>query len=187
MKIRDRIKEFRRIPASQLSPNPKNWRTHSDRQKDVLKGILGEIGYADALLVREKEDGSLELIDGHLRAETTPDQEVPVLILDLNDEEADKLLAVFDPIASLAGQNTELLTSLTDSIQTDNIAIRSLLDEMLTGTEPVDVNDFNNQPVKDLPIPEVYQIIVKCEDEPQQQDLFESLTTQGYDCLIMNL
>lgn len=187
MKIRDRIKEFRRIPVSQLRPNPKNWRTHPDSQKNVLKGMFSEIGYADALLAREKSDGSLELLDGHLRAETTPDQDVPVLILDLDDAEADKFLALFDPITNLAGEDTELLAELIASVETDNDAIKSMFDEMLSGPEEITVDDFDNQPVRDLDIPEVYQIIVECKGESQQQELFESLTTQGYSCKIMNL
>jgi hypothetical protein len=28
MQIRDRIKELRRVKASELRPNPRNWRTH---------------------------------------------------------------------------------------------------------------------------------------------------------------
>ncbi len=46
MKIRDRIKEFRRIRASQLRPHPKNWRSHPAAQRDALRGVLAEIGYA---------------------------------------------------------------------------------------------------------------------------------------------
>ena len=49
------------------------------------------------LLARELEDGSLELVDGHLRADTTPDQEVPVLVLDVTEAEADKLLGGAGP------------------------------------------------------------------------------------------
>ncbi|MCR5162894.1 MAG: ParB N-terminal domain-containing protein, partial [Thermoguttaceae bacterium] len=93
MLIKDRIKELRRVPASQLIPNPKNWRTHPEKQKNAIQGVLAEIGYADALIARELPDGSLMLLDGHLRAETTPNQEVPVLVLDLDEAEADKLLA----------------------------------------------------------------------------------------------
>ena len=149
--------------------------------------MLSEIGYADALLVREKNDGSFELLDGHLRAETTPDQELPVLILDLDDAEADKFLALFDPLTGLAGEDGELLSELIESIETDNSAIKSMFDEMLNGPEPIIVDDHNNQPIRDLDIPEVYQIIVECEDESQQQDLFDSLTAQGHNCKIMNL
>jgi hypothetical protein len=33
------------------------------------------------------------LVDGHLRAETITDAEIPVLVLDVNEAEADKILA----------------------------------------------------------------------------------------------
>ena len=85
MEIRDRVLELRRVQARELLPNPKNWRRHPKVQADALRGLLDEIGIADALLARELPDGRLQLIDGHLRAETMPDEEVPVLILDLNE------------------------------------------------------------------------------------------------------
>ena len=53
MKIRDRIKELRRVPASRLRPHPNNWRTHPPAQQDALRGLLAEIGYADALVARD--------------------------------------------------------------------------------------------------------------------------------------
>lgn len=131
MLIKDRIKELRRVRASELLPNPRNWRTHPDRQRSVLHGVLTEIGYADALLARELDDGRLQLVDGHLRAETTPDQDVPVLILDLNQDEADKLLTLLDPIAGLAGTNSDLLSELVFQIETENETVRELLNEMV--------------------------------------------------------
>jgi len=69
MQIRDRIKELRRVKASDLLPNPKNWRTHPVAQQDGLRTMLAKVGYADAVIARETPDG-LMLIDGHLRAET---------------------------------------------------------------------------------------------------------------------
>jgi DNA modification methylase len=133
MFIRDRIRELRRVPANQLRPSPKNWRTHPPAQRDALKGLLAELGYCDALLVRELADGALELIDGHLRAETTPHGEVPVLVLDVTAEEADKLLLTLDPLASLAEANTEALTALLASVDTDSEAVKTLLAELAAG------------------------------------------------------
>jgi hypothetical protein len=69
VKIRDRIKDFRRVKASQLRPNPLNWRIHPQAQQDALRGVLAEVGYADALLARELPDGSLELL-GHVETES---------------------------------------------------------------------------------------------------------------------
>ena len=50
MEIRDRIKELRRVKAKDLLPNFKNWRVHPKAQAAALRGLLSEIGYADALL-----------------------------------------------------------------------------------------------------------------------------------------
>src|SRR5436309_2432480 len=91
--FRDRIVELRRVPASELLPNPKNWRRHPERQRAVLRALLAEVGFADALIARERDDGSLVLIDGHLRQSLRRRGEVPVLVVDLDEEEADKLLA----------------------------------------------------------------------------------------------
>ena len=111
MQIRDRIKELRRVPASELIPNPKNWRRHPVAQQDALRGVLAEVGYADALIARETPEG-LMLVDGHLRAETTPDSSVPVLVLDIDEDEADLMLATLDPLAAMAGRDEERLSEL---------------------------------------------------------------------------
>ncbi len=124
--IRDRIKELRRVPARSLVPNPKNWRTHPKAQADALRGILAEVGYADALIARETPAG-LVLIDGHLRAETTPDQEVPVLVLDVTEEEADKILLTLDPLAGMAAANDEALKALAASVRFKTADIEALL------------------------------------------------------------
>jgi hypothetical protein len=49
VEIRDRIRELRRVKASALIANPQNWRRHPTRQKEAVKGLLHEIGYAGAL------------------------------------------------------------------------------------------------------------------------------------------
>ena len=135
--IRDRIKEFRRVKASDILPDPDNWRTHPRAQKDAVAGILQEIGYADALLVRETPDG-LMLIDGHLRRELTPTQEIPVLILDVNEEEAHKMLVTLDPLGAMAGCDKESLKGLMDSITTDSEGLQNMLDKLAeqTGIAP---------------------------------------------------
>ncbi len=91
-----------------------------------MRDIVAEIGFADALLCRELEDGRLMLIDGHLRAETMPDFEIPVLVLDLNEAEADKLLLTLDPLASLAESNSERIGALLQTVKTDSAAVEEL-------------------------------------------------------------
>jgi hypothetical protein len=186
MKIRDRIKDFRRVQASQLQPHPKNWRIHPSEQQDALRGVLAEIGYAGALLVRELPDGTLGLIDGHLRAETTPDMEVPVLVLDLNEREAEKLLVLHDPLAGMAEANEQVLVELLDHVETENDAVQAMLDAMLSEAEVLDTEtpgDAENP----LAIPEAFQVVIECRNEAEQQAVYERMIEQGYACKLLTL
>ena len=185
MKIRDRIKELRRVPASQLQPNPKNWRTHPAAQQDSLKAILAEVGYADALLARETPEGGLMLIDGHLRAETTPDQNVPVLILDVDEAEADKLLATLDPLAAMAEADDAKLQGLLRDVKTGSAALQDMLTRLAAdagaipqANPPADKNRHGSKPNLETR----YAIVVNCESEQQQLELLEQFEKQGLDC-----
>jgi DNA modification methylase len=138
MQIRDRIKDLRRVRAGDLRPHPKNWRTHPEEQQNALRGILAEVGYVDALMVRELTDGTLQIVDGHLRAETTPDALVPVLVVDLDDKEADKVLATFDPLGAMAEADEEQLAVLLKGIETDSEALAAMLEQLAqdSGCDP---------------------------------------------------
>jgi DNA modification methylase len=127
IEIRDRIKGLRRVKARDLVPNPRNWRIHPKAQAEALRGLLGEIGYADALLARELADGKLMLIDGHLRAECTPDALVPVLVVDVSEEEANKILLTFVPLAAMAQSDTERIGALLQTVRTESPAVEELL------------------------------------------------------------
>jgi hypothetical protein len=186
MHIRDRIKEFRRVKAGTLRPHPRNWRTHPPAQRDALRGVLAEVGYADALLVRQLPDGALQLIDGHLRAEITPDMEVPVLVLDLTEEEAVKLLALLDPLAGMAQPDREMLAELADEIETDNDAVRSLLDQLLHASEKLPEEAFDDTP-SEVNVPESFQVVVECRDEAEQQTVYERLDREGFKCKLLTL
>ena len=139
MKVKDRIKELRRVSVGELLANPKNYRKHPQRQRQALREVLARIGFADALLARETERG-LELIDGHLRKEELdPKQKVPVLILDVNEREADEILLTLDPLAGMANIDAEKLEALTGLIEFDSTMLSSI---------------WGSRPVMDLKDPE---------------------------------
>ena len=127
--MRDRVVELVRVRAGDLEDHPSNWRIHPAAQREALKGILAEVGYADALLAR-RDGGSLVLIDGHLRRSLDPDQMVPVLVLDVSQAEAEKLLASLDPLAGLARPDPEALRSLLARVETSNEALADLLEQL---------------------------------------------------------
>jgi ParB-like chromosome segregation protein Spo0J len=124
------VKELRYVPASQLQPNPKNWRTHPEGQQNALRGILAEVGIAGAVLARETPEGGLMLIDGHLRAETLGNADVPVLVLDVNEAEADKLLATIDPLGAMAEADADKLRELLEEVETASEALADMFTEL---------------------------------------------------------
>jgi DNA modification methylase len=144
MNIRDRIKELRRVRAGDLKPHPKNWRVHPESQKNALRGLLAEIGFADTLLTRELPDGSLQLIDGHLRAETTPDSVVPVSVTDLTEEEAEKVLLTLDPLASMATADKGILENLLAGLKFESPDVGAML-EAMTQEYRIDPQSLNMQ------------------------------------------
>jgi ParB-like chromosome segregation protein Spo0J len=137
MKIQDRIRSFRRVPAKDLLPNPRNWRTHPTAQREALRGILAEVGFADACLARELPDGTLRLIDGHLRVEESPDAKIPTLILDLTDEDELKLLAVVDPLAAMAETDADALSALASELDFQSEALSTLVEGLLPAADTV--------------------------------------------------
>lgn len=187
MHVRDRVRELRRVRAAQLRPNPGNWRVHPAPQREALSGVLDEIGFAGALLARELPDGSLELIDGHLRAEITPEMEVPVLVLDVTEQEAATLLAVFDPLAALAETHHERFAQLAAEVDTRHAAIRQMLDELVTaGEKALAAESPAEQQEQASPSFEgSYQVLVHCRDEAEQQAVFERLRSEGYECRVL--
>ena len=156
MKLRNRVLELRRVPAKELAANPKNWRTHPERQRKAVQEFLEDVGFADALLARKTEDGTLELIDGHLRADLMSEQSVPVLVLDVSRDEADKLLATLDPLTQMADFDRVKLDALLSADEKRGEAIEALCRELAdkaglyqehkeaqdSKTEEVDVDAF---------------------------------------------
>ena len=146
MTMRDRVKELRRVPASELLANPKNWRIHPEAQRAALRGVLEEIGFADAMIARETPNG-LVLIDGHLRRDVMGDQEVPVLVVDVTAQEAEKMLLTFDPLSMMAHADTDQLVSLLADNPFESQAVRDMLEALANGER--DVMPDLTEPVED--------------------------------------
>lgn len=118
--IQDRIKGFRRVKAATLQDNAGNWRQHPEAQQGVMAAALREVGIVAPLVVYESaRQGGLTLIDGHLRKDLTPETEWPVVVLDVDDATADKILATLDPIGTLAEVDAAVLGELLEGLLPD--------------------------------------------------------------------
>lgn len=145
MAVRDRIIDFRRIPAAELRANPRNWRRHPPAQENALRSVLEKVGYADALLARETPDG-LELVDGHLRKEISANETVPVLVLDVDEAEAALILATFDPLGAMAVTDEQALYELLQTVIVPDAELARALEEMTGQAGPPALSDPDEVP-----------------------------------------
>ncbi len=180
--FRLRIREHRKIRASELLAHPLNPRIHPDFQKEALADILQEVGFARSLLAFETAQGKLQLIDGHLRQSLAEDQEVIVEILDVNEEEANALLLCLDPLASLAYYDSPTLEALKKVVQTSSESLKILWESLGQSQEKTksDLEASRKQTAQS--IPEQFLILIECESEAEQSHLLESLKKQKLKC-----
>ena len=178
MSIRNRIKGHRRVRAGDLVPHELNFRLHPDLQRSALQSLYQEVGFARSLLAYELPDGRLKLIDGHLRRDLDPDMEVDVEVLDVSDAEARTLLLSIDPLAALAGTNTETYARLRELTPSRSAAIKALWDA--TARSQAKAEALLGQAAQ--PIAEQFLILVQCRDEEHQVELLEKFQSDGLSC-----
>ena len=142
---RNRIKALEYVNSADLAAHPGNWREHPAAQAEALKGVLAEVGIAGALLAyrSERQGGALVVIDGHLRKDAAP-QTWPVLILDVDDAEADYLLATHDPLAAMATADAGALDALLSSVQSGDAAVTAMLAELAAAASVPTGDDWEN-------------------------------------------
>lgn len=121
-----------------LIPNPKNWRKHPIWQRDALSGILDEVGWVQQVIINRRTG---HVVDGHLRVELSAargEDAVPVVYVDISEEEEKKILTVLDPITSLAEIDHQQLRTLLESTRTESEALDRLLIDLSKALSPED-------------------------------------------------
>lgn len=126
------------VEAGTLSPNPKNWRRHSEGQMDAIKSMIDdpEVGWAGVLLYNER---TKRLVDGHARQKAVdPKTIVPVLIGDWSEEAEAKILLTLDPISAMANGDVNAYKELMETITVDSLELRDLLDRTAATLDEID-------------------------------------------------
>ena len=178
MPPRNRIAKHVRMKAKDLVPHEMNPRVHSDAQRRALQLLYDEIGFARSLLAYPLADGRLKLIDGHLRASMDPEQEVDVEVLDVNDAEARALLLAIDPLAQLAGYDSDTLDKLRETVEADSAAIKSLWDVLQEASE-MTKRALKHQ---EREVEERFFVLIECEGEEEQREMLERFQGEGLKC-----
>ena len=115
-------------PPEKIKSNPLNWRWHPQHQRAVMNDILAEVGWVSQVIIN-RQTGLL--LDGHLRVEEAlrnDEQSIPVIYVDLAEDEERQLLATLDPLSALIETDDRKLDDLLQKINTNSEHIAMLLD-----------------------------------------------------------
>jgi len=118
------------VAPDQLLAHPSNWRTHPARQRDALRGSLDTVGWVQNVIVSRTTG---HVVDGHARVEeaiSRGEPTVPVVYVDLTEQEEALVLATLDPIGAMAEQSTERLAELLAEVSVDDAGLRRLLADL---------------------------------------------------------
>lgn len=165
--IRNRIIGHVFIRGRDLQDNEGNFRVHPQAQVDAMAAILQSVGIVDELLVYDSvRYGGRTIIDGHLRKDLHPGFEWPCSLTDLNDAEADAILATFDYLTGKADVDHARHAALLKQIQERDAALlkgvlgREELSEILAlaGLEQEPVADPGAQTDRAAELQEKWQV-----------------------------
>jgi hypothetical protein len=129
-KIKNRIIGSGEEQLDQIMFNPRNWRIHPLSQQDALKGVLEEVGWVQQVIVNKRTGN---LIDGHLRCQLAARegaQTIPVVYVDVSEDEEALVLATLDPIAAMAATDKQKLAEILSSVESENEQVNRLIDDI---------------------------------------------------------
>jgi len=184
MTVRNRIKRHVRIRAGDLVPHELNPRCHPEAQRRALLELYREIGFARSLLAYELPDGRLKLIDGHLRRDLDPEQEVEVEVLDVSDAEARALLLSIDPLAQLADYDAATLDELRKLTVTDSAILDELWQSIARSEAEAEktLAEVRDRSTEEREPAEQFLILIECDNEAHQVELLQRFQQDGLKC-----
>ena len=178
--------EIEYVATDDLIPYFNNSRTHSESQVKQIAASIREFGFTNPILIDEEQT----IIAGHGRvmaAEVLCMSTVPCIRLSGLSEAQRKAYVIADnKLALNAGWDIDALSIEInqladldfdlDILGFDIQELASILDGEKEGTEP-----------KEESYSEIFNIVIECKDEEEQEKIFNRLDTEGYKCRVQSL
>lgn len=182
---RSKIVGHDRVPPDQLVANPLNFRKHPQAQRDALKAAIEEVGFIRSVTVNKRTGN---LIDGHERlwqAIATEQPFIDVEYVDLSEEDERKALATLDTISELAEVDPQILDQLLREVSTGSEALQEMLSQLAEESGSLNGDDEGGKP--EAVIVSCYEVVVLCDSEADQRELFEKLKAEGRQCRVLTV
>lgn len=166
-----------------LQPYARNPRKN-DEAVPKMAGLIREFGFKVPVIVRS----SGEVIDGHLRLKAAWSlgmTQIPVVIADeWTDAQVKAFRLAVNRSAEWAEWDDELLKLELDDLKLENFDLDLIgFDELASELGKPSADD--EIPPDDFNYEQKYAVIVECENERHQQEVYEKLNAEGYICKVV--
>jgi len=167
-----------------LIPYARNSRTHSDTQVMKVASSIKEFGFLNPVIV----DGDNGIIAGHCRIEAAKKlgiEKVPTIEASyLTDAQRRAYIIADNRLALDSDWDDEMLRVEFDELTDVGFDVE------LTGFDLSEIAHQIDEPDENLieqQYSEVFNIIIGCENEMEQEQIFNKLDSEGYKCRVQSL
>lgn len=173
--------EIIKLNINDITPYEKNAKIHTESQIEQIKKSIQKFGMNDPIAVWGDKN---TIVEGHGRLEALKQlgyTEVDCIRLDhLTDEERKAYTLAHNKINMNTGFDIDLLDEELDSIEDIDMEDFGfdLDDEEIHHVERTDLSDDVN---------DVYEVIIECTDEKQQEEIYTKLSSEGMKCRVLTL
>lgn len=173
--------EIIKLNINDITPYENNAKIHTEEQIEQIKKSIQEFGMNDPIAVWGKNN---TIVEGHGRLEALKQlgyTEVDCIRLDhLTDEERKAYTLAHNKINMNTLFDIDLLDEELDSIEDIDMEDFGfdLDDEEIYHVERTDLSDDVN---------DVYEVIIECTDEKQQEEIYTKLSSEGMKCRVLTL
>lgn len=180
------------VPIEGLTCDAANVRKHSQRNIEAIKGSLKQFGQQKPIVIDSNGvviagngtlEGARRLGWSRIAAVTSELQGTQRTAYAIADNRTTELAdwdesALLKQLESL--QNDETIDHLVAGFTDDEI--RKLIDQVGAGGDLQGQQDN-----REAEIPECFQVVVECDSEQQQRELYERMAAEGLKCRLLTL
>lgn len=173
------------VPIETINPDPRNARAHDDNNLRAISASLRQYGQRRPVVVN-RNGNTIEAGHGLVTAAKAIGWAHVAVVWVEDDDAAHAGYSLADNrTAELAAWDEAMLAELVADYGDANADLYDsllLADLLADGDAAAD-----DSPKQQVRVPEAWQVVVECENEDQQRELYERLAGEGFDCRIVNL
>jgi ParB-like chromosome segregation protein Spo0J len=171
-----------KLGVDELTPYKNNAKTHPREQIEQIKASIEENGFCDPIAVWGENN---IIVEGHGRLIACKElgiEKVECIRLDhLTDEQRRAYTLTHNKLTMNSGFDEDLLNIELEELQELEIEVIGFEEEPEEEHKPKEREDLSES------VKEVYEIIIECADEYEQEEIYNRLSEEGLTCRVLTL